>query len=198
MQFQVSPSRENRGGIADLHLLRTLLAIHQKSWEPIFSEVMDSFIVSMYKFHNFKNPFATITNLPELYLRFRRFVLLVQTTTKKRFLSTVSSTSCWKPWRWVRFNLIPTMRDLYINSNLNPLTKFICSSRSTEFKDMLAWNISQMIMKCRIQGTFGASIFGQPKNEPKQIEQCFIQKFIFYQTVNIQIFSVKFIKSSTS
>ena len=158
MQFQVSPSRENRGGIADLHLLRTLLAIHQKSWEPIFSEVMDSFIVSMYKFHNFKNPFATITNLPELYLRFRRFVLLVQTTTKKRFLSTVSSTSCWKPWRWVRFNLIPTMRDLYINSNLKPLTKFICSSRSTEFKDMLAWNISQMIMKCRIQGTFGASI----------------------------------------
>ena len=30
----------NRGGIADLSLSRTLLAIHQKSREPIFSEVI--------------------------------------------------------------------------------------------------------------------------------------------------------------
>ena len=37
------------------------------------------------------------------------------------------------------------MRDIYINPNLNPLTKFISSSRSTEFKDILPWNISQMI-----------------------------------------------------
>ena len=47
----------NRGGIADLPLLRTLLAIHQKSQEPSF------------KFGSFKNPFATITSLSELYLR---------------------------------------------------------------------------------------------------------------------------------
>ena len=33
----------NRGGIADLPLFRTLLAIHQKSQEPSFCEVMDSF-----------------------------------------------------------------------------------------------------------------------------------------------------------
>ena len=33
----------NRGGIADLPLLRTLLAIRQKSREPRFWEVMDSF-----------------------------------------------------------------------------------------------------------------------------------------------------------
>ena len=39
------------------------------------------------------------------------------------------------------------MRDIYINSNLNPLTKFTSSSRSTEFKDILPWNISQMITK---------------------------------------------------
>ena len=44
-------------------------------------------------------------------------------------------------------DLILTMRDIYINSNQNPLTKFISSSRSTEFKDILPWNISQMIMK---------------------------------------------------
>ena len=35
----------NRGGIADLPFLRTLLAIRQKSREPSFWEVMDSFIL---------------------------------------------------------------------------------------------------------------------------------------------------------
>ena len=38
----------NRGGIADLPLLRTLLAVHQKSQEPSFWEVMDSFVLVAY------------------------------------------------------------------------------------------------------------------------------------------------------
>ena len=38
-----------------------------------------------------------------------------------------------------------TMRDIYITSNLNLLTKF--SSSSVEFRDILPRNISQMIMK---------------------------------------------------
>ena len=38
----------NRGGIADLSLLRTLLAIRQKSREPSFWEVMDSFVLVAY------------------------------------------------------------------------------------------------------------------------------------------------------
>ena len=33
---------------------------------------------SIGKFGSFKNPFATITSLCELYFRFRRFILLVQ------------------------------------------------------------------------------------------------------------------------
>ena len=33
----------NRGGIADLPLLRTILSIHQKSPEPSFCDVMDFF-----------------------------------------------------------------------------------------------------------------------------------------------------------
>ena len=36
---------------------------------------------------------------------------------------------------------------IYVNSNLNPLTKFTSNSRSMEFKDNLPWNISQMIRK---------------------------------------------------
>ena len=38
----------NRGGIADLPLLRTLLAFHQKSRDPSFWEVMDSFVLLAY------------------------------------------------------------------------------------------------------------------------------------------------------
>ena len=38
----------NRGGMADLPLLRTLLAIHQKSREPSLWEVMDSFVLVAY------------------------------------------------------------------------------------------------------------------------------------------------------
>ena len=37
----------------------------------------------------------------------------------------------------MRLDLIFTIRDLYINSNLNTLTKFSSSRRSTEFKDIL-------------------------------------------------------------
>ena len=49
--------------------------------------------------------------------------------------------------RWVRFEMILTMRGIYINFNLNLLTKFTWSSRSTKFKNILQWNISQMITK---------------------------------------------------
>ena len=38
----------NRGGTVDLHLLRTVLAIHQKSRELSFWEVMNSFVLLAY------------------------------------------------------------------------------------------------------------------------------------------------------
>ena len=38
----------NRGGIAYLSLLRTVLKIHEKSREPSFWEVMDSFVLLAY------------------------------------------------------------------------------------------------------------------------------------------------------
>ena len=58
-----------------------------------------------------------------------------------------SSTSSWNPWRWMRSDLIFSMRDIYVNSNLKPLTIFTSSNRSTKFKDILPLNISQMITK---------------------------------------------------
>ena len=83
----------NRGGIADLPLLRTLSPIRQKSREPRFWKVMDSCLSSVCKFGSFKNPFATITSLPELYSRFRRFILLLQTkkVISMNYGSTTSS-----------------------------------------------------------------------------------------------------------
>ena len=100
----------------------------------------------MQAFGSFTNLFAMVTSLSELYFRFRRFILLVQTKIVI-FVNYGSSTSCRKPWRWVRLELILTMREMYINSNLNPLTKFLRRSRSTELKDILTRSMSQMILK---------------------------------------------------
>ena len=57
------------------------------------------------------------------------------------------STSSWKWWRWMRLNVKFSMRDIYINSSMNAPTKFSSSSRSTKFKDILAWSISQIVTK---------------------------------------------------
>ena len=58
------------------------------------------------------------------------------------------------------WGLILTMRDIKINSNLNPLTS-IRSSRSTEFKAIFPWNISQMIMKIIPISTRTVTIHGE-------------------------------------
>ena len=47
-----------------------------------------------------------------------------------------SSANSSKLWRWVRIDLILLIRDIYIDSKLNPLTKFTSSSRSIMFKDV--------------------------------------------------------------
>ena len=105
-----------------------------------------SCFISICKFGSLKNPFATITSLSELYFRRRNFTLLVQ-TKEVISMSYGSRTSSWKPWRWARLDLIFCMRDIYINSNLNPLRKFTSSGRRIKLKGILPWNISQMITK---------------------------------------------------
>ena len=151
MQKTTTSRLLNRGGIADLPLLRTLLTIRQKVPRAKFLESDGLFcVISICKFGSFRNPFAMVTSLSELYFRFRRFILLVQ-TKKVISMNYGSRTSSWKPWRWVMHDVIFSMTNIYINSNLNPLTKFtssnICKYISTEFKDILSWNISQMITK---------------------------------------------------
>ena len=69
-----------------------------------------SCFISICKFGSFKNPFVKITSLSKLYFRFRRLILLVQ-MKNVIFMNFDSSTNSWKLWRWVRLDLIPTMRD---------------------------------------------------------------------------------------
>ena len=95
--------------------------------------------ISICKFGSFKNHFATITSLSELYFRFRRFIMLVQTKIMVS-INYGSSTSCWKSWRWVRFDLILTMRDIYINSNLIPFVEpILASEERKKFKRAGLW-----------------------------------------------------------
>ena len=132
----------NTGGIVNLSLLRTLLEIRQKSPKAKFLGSGRFFCcVSVSKFGSFKNPFTIITSLSELCFRFRRFTLLVK-TKKVISMKYGSCKSEWKPWVQVRLDLILSMKDIYINFNLNPLKKLISSNRSTDFNDILLWNIS--------------------------------------------------------
>ena len=94
--------------------------------------------ISISTLGSFKNPFATSRS--ELHFRCKRFILWVQ-TKEVVSMSYCSSTSSWKPWRLVSLDLIFTMRNIYINPNLIPPLKFISISGSTEFKDILPWNM---------------------------------------------------------
>ena len=104
---------------------------------------MDSFlllklILLAYAILAASRPFATITSLTGLYLRIRRFFFLVQ-TKKVISMNYGSSTSSWKPWRWMRLDLIFSMRDIYISPTWIHSQNFLRNSRNTEFKDILPW-----------------------------------------------------------
>ena len=81
--FALSDAEDNtsgplyRGGIADVE---NTISNSPKILRAKFLGSDGLFCFSgICKFGSFKNPFATITSLSELYFRFRRFILLVQT-----------------------------------------------------------------------------------------------------------------------
>ena len=116
----------NRRGTADLPLLRTLLAICQKSREPSISEVIDPFILLEYAI------LAVSKTLLQWLLACPNFTLDSEDwiwwyKQKKWFLWVMTVAQAAE-------NLILMISDIYINSNLNPLKKFTSSSKSTKFK----------------------------------------------------------------
>ena len=105
--------------------LQTILLYHMQKTTPsvcwiewrvpraIFLESNGLFcFITICKFDSFKNTFATITSLSELYFRFRRLILLVQTKEVISMKYSSSTSSC-KPWRCVRLDLILTMRAIH-------------------------------------------------------------------------------------
>ena len=113
----------NRGGIARLLLYRTLIAIPWKFFQPRFREMADFCFITINPFDSFKNHFATIAGLSKLGFRDRRCSLSIK---MKETLSTsyCSSTSSWKPYKWMKLDLILTMRDLNISCNLINISIF--------------------------------------------------------------------------
>ena len=69
------------------------------------------------------------TSPSEPYFRFRRSILLVQT---KKVISMMAAAKVAENHGDERLDLILTMKDICINSNLNPLTEFTSSSKSTK------------------------------------------------------------------
>ena len=118
--------------MADLPLLRTLLAICQKSWEPSFWEVMDSF-VSLAHECLAASKILLQRLLVCLNFTFRRFTLFVQ-TKKVISMNYSSSTSSWKPSRWVRLELMLTMRYICINSTLNHSQNSLAAAEALSLK----------------------------------------------------------------
>ena len=69
----------NRGGIADLPLLRTLLAIYGKAREPSFWEMMDSVLVAYASLAASRTLLQQLLTCLNFTLDSERFILLVQT-----------------------------------------------------------------------------------------------------------------------
>ena len=128
--------------------MKSAISNSPKVWRAKFLRIDGLFCsFSIRKFGSLKNLFVTINSLPKLYFRFRRFILFIQ-TKKVISMNYGSGASGWKPcWR-VEPDLISTMRwDIYMNSNLKPLKQSTGSMRTSYFKDIFPWNISQMVKK---------------------------------------------------
>ena len=91
--------------------------------------------ISICKFGSFKNPFATITSLCELYFKFRKFILLVQTINF--FYEIWQQNKQLKTWylRWGIYASIPTWTYL---QNLPPTAEAL-SLKISSHRISLEW-----------------------------------------------------------
>ena len=133
----------NREGIADLPLLRMLLAICQKSWEPGFWEMMDPFVLVA------SASLAAWRTILHQLLACVNFTLNSKIYSvgknKKRFIWTMAAAKAAEN-HGVEWDLTWYLQwGSDTNSKLKLLSKFTSSSRRAEFKGILPWNISQII-----------------------------------------------------
>ena len=112
-----------------IYLWAIYLCWEQKSWEPGFWEVMDSFVLVAYA------SLAASRTLLQRLLASLNFTLDSEDLSfwyKVTSMNYGSRTSSWKPWTWVRLDLILLMRNIYINSNLNPQNSPVAESLSVK------------------------------------------------------------------
>ena len=80
-----------------------------------------------------------------------------------------SCKSNWKPL--VRLDIILELSNIYIHSNLNPLTNFTSSSRSTKFKYILSWIVISYVMKLGIPLWISCKVNGNWDNKMIRISK---------------------------
>ena len=88
----------NRGGIADLPLLRTLLAIHQKSQDSSLWDMMTLFLLLLFLAYANLAASRTLLQKSLACLNFRRFIMLVKTKKVISMRYGSNKSSC-KQWR---------------------------------------------------------------------------------------------------
>ena len=136
MQFQISSRRGMRKGDTWVNNIKVFRKVFSKQFCLIKCRGQHTWTTEQRNYSRFnfvvKSTIGNLLKVPRV----------------KGTKSTVLLVQMKNQWRSVRLDLIPTMTDIYINSNLSSLaTKFTTSSRDTEFKYILQRNISQIIKK---------------------------------------------------
>ena len=136
--------RFNRGAIADLPLLRTLLTFHQKSQEPTFREVMDSVLLTYAIFA------ASSTLL-------QKSIACLNITVQKIYSTGTNKKNdfyqLWEQHKQLKaIEMIEFWSDIYNEGYTHQFQpeytdKIHLQQWSTKFKDILPCNTSQMITK---------------------------------------------------
>ena len=131
------------GYTGDMPLMRTRLAIHQKSRGPSFWQVMDTFVLLTY---------GSLAALRTLLLR---LLACLNFTLESEDLSFWYKRKKWFLWIMTTGQAVESLKDewgltwyfLWGIHKSSHSQKFISSSRSTKFNNILPWNISQMTTK---------------------------------------------------
>ena len=136
----------SRAGIEYLPLLKKLLAICQKLWQPSFWERILFYFTSIRKSDNFRNSFAMVTRLFELPVKCRKLILLKQNKRKElhevwqqpKLFKTMELN---KPWlnvynkEYIRQFQTTTKltNDLRNRSNQNEISHKLCDGKDISF-----------------------------------------------------------------
>ena len=91
--------------VQQIYLFITISNLSKVPWAKFLGSDGLFCFIDICKFGSFKDLFATIISLSKLDYRFIRFFRLIE-MKKVITMNYGSSTSNWKPWRWVKLDMI--------------------------------------------------------------------------------------------